>query len=640
MSSVVKKSSHFAPKLKKKQIRRNAPLETPQGTPSAGLPPLSSQAPLSSQLDPGVPTPPVTQQPEKAASPSTNLLKYSIDATSAIRTPQPSQAELEAEVDPMDKSRRHRAASVAVADDDDDHDNDSDASDRERRDLQSEQDDLVDEANDIFASAQPHQRRRSSVATRRLSGISGLRSGSFSAAGSVGPPGAEDVSEPPVTIGIPMSRPSKRRRSSAAAHGRNTKRASKDTPVLVVAPPSSQIFREDDEIQAQQEELHQAQERIHTAEQDKDIVVGIDAVTGKFRKYRKSEDVEGLDHLPVAPADLITSINNILQLPRRVSKEDERYFALIGVQANAMTMAELCKPMLQIGATSDKFEMAEAAKVKLLQKRDLRRDARRKARIERISYEKALRELQDANGIGEEERDADSKKKFVLQESDDPKPTTSLKMNVVDGKLQVDAESTVVGNQRSYDSSNQKVELENPFENPITSSSYTKLTHTDAWTTEELIQFYNALSTWGTDFTFIAQLFPYRTRRQVKRKFILEEKRSPELVELALRRRLPPDFNDYCAAISADTRLKTLEEFRAEMNSIKEEHEMHMEEINAERERAIEEDLEANRKREMEYRTGSKMSARERKENLRRNEIVVGTVDDVKKSREELEATG
>lgn len=607
MSSVVKKSSQFAPKLKNKHVRRNKLPETP---PATQVPAPSKDEPASSQTEPSVPTPPITQE-QKPNDKNNNLLNYSIDNSPAKSI----KVNLDSAVDPMDKSQKESA----IADDSED-------SEPEQR--PDDQEDDIDPSNDIFAAPQAQQRRRSSVASRRLSGINSFRSGSFSAAGSVGLQGSEEKTGPPVTIDIPTSRPVKRRSSSS--HHRHIKK-SKETPIQLVVPPTNQVFREEDENA--EEEAHN--ERVHLAEQDKDIVVGIDPILGKFCKYRKSEFVEGLDHLPVAPDNLVTSITSILQLPRRVSKEDERYFALIGVHAEQFTMAELCKPLLQIGSVSEKFEMAEAAKIKLRQKRDLRREARKKARAERISYEKALQELQDVHGVrvdGDEE-----KKKSVFQEQEEQSNSTSLKVKLIDGVLQVDNDSTVVSNQRNYDSNNKRVELENPFENPVTSNSYTKLVHTDAWTTDELIQFYNALSTWGTDFTFIAQLFPYRSRRQVKRKFILEEKRSPELVELALRRRLPPDFNAYCKSLSTDVNFKTLDEFHEEMENIKKEHELHLEEINTERERAIEEDLEANRKREMELRTGSKMTARERKEQLRRNEIVVGTVDDVKKPREELE---
>lgn len=57
-----------------------------------------------------------------------------------------------------------------------------------------------------------------------------------------------------------------------------------------------------------------------------------------------------------------------------------------------------------------------------------------------------------------------------------------------------------------------------------------------------------------------------------------------------------------------------------------------MAQIAQEKERAIREDAEESRRREIEIRTGSKpMTRAERIKELRKNEMVVGSVDDVKK---------
>ena len=127
----------------------------------------------------------------------------------------------------------------------------------------------------------------------------------------------------------------------------------------------------------------------------------------------------------------------------------------------------------------------------------------------------------------------------------------------------------------------------------------------------------------GTDFSLISQLFPHRSRKQIKLKFNLEERRFPEVVELALRRKLPVDFEEYCANTKND--IKSLEYYNEELRKVRIEHEQSMNAIALEREKALKEDAEASRRREIEIRTGSKpMSRAEKLKELRKNETVVG----------------
>lgn len=432
-----------------------------------------------------------------------------------------------------------------------------------------EEDDYGD--NDIFKSGAVAPER----ASRRLSGIS-LRRNS--------------VEDDLVTIGIPVAKPKKRRASVR-------KRDISEEPA-----------------EAKRQKEHPAP--------GKDLVVGVDPQSNKLRVFKTSESVE--HDLPVAPPGLDTNILSIRQIPRFIEKDHEKFFALVAVLPDNVTMAELCKPTVAIGSVSEKYEMAREARAKISQRRAHRRQAREVARMERISYEEALRKLHF--------HDVEPEKEDILKNLDEePQPLRSVQVTLAGGKFVVNQESTVVSRTPHF-SSDRPVEVENPFENPITSISYTKVAHTDAWTKEELVQFYNALSTWGTDFTFIAQLFPYRTRRQIKRKYIIEEKNNPELVELALKRKLPADFGAFCSAVSPSSNFKSLEEFHEEMRQLKQEHDRHIDEITKERERAIKEDLEASRLREIEIRTGSKpMTRAEKMRELRKNETVVGSIDNVKR---------
>lgn len=593
MSSIVKKSSHFAPKVKKRVTRNNkAAQPTPPTTQESHASPDPTQ--ITQPDEASISTPPTTQ----ATGGLTDLSKYEI-ATPSEKTSDENTEEAEI-VDPKDTSK---VTNEEVIEDEESDAHEDDDNDYFKKTL-AEKEEL-----------QKSQRRRSSVASRRLSGIFN-RSGSVSTPGSVGPDNGDEAQAAPVKIiGIPTAKPSKRNKLSIS-------RASKRQRSSAAAP-SQTLVEEDENASAA------ARDDAKNGETSKflgpDFVVGINPVTNRVEKYKAHAGIPG--PLSVAPPDLITTVKDIRQLPRKIDVEDEALYAKLTVLADDLTVAELCKPTLKIGSVSGNFHDAESARGKLEKDKKARRKARIRAREKRISYDKALEEIQqEDNELSKKQSDKEKPK-----EPEQPTPS-NLKMGISGDKITLDAESIVKSNNQAAEKGDRQVEVDNSYLNPITSNSYTKLAYTDAWTTDELVQFYNALSTWGTDFTFIAQLFPYRNRRQIKRKFTLEEKKRPELVELALKRQLPPDLDAYCAAAADGKNFKSLEEVKEEIEKLREDHEMHLNEIQSERERAIKEDLEASRKREMEIRTGSRIMTRaERERELRKNEVVVGTVDDSKK---------
>ncbi|GEQ72512.1 hypothetical protein JCM33374_g6199 [Metschnikowia sp. JCM 33374] len=652
MSSIVKKSSHFTPKLKKRVVRKESP-----ATPPASQVPDNAKAETTTNNEGEAQiSPPATQvsaeeqktAPKNAqnnAQPAQNtqpmptpqssqnpLLSYSI---STKLSPGPSRKdETEPIVDPKSKvseSAVRESSSEADSENEEDYGN-----------------------NDIFKQPlikEQYARRRSSIVShRRLSGINAnRRNSSISIPGTpgAGPSDADHVREAPVTIGVPSGKTVKKRRaSSVSRQGRKVTRAS----VISIPPVTDTLKEEQDEADTETDAASVSTTTKLTAKDapassthkspvkstgGEDYIVGLDPKTRKFRKFKTSDEV--FSDLPVAPPNLITSISSVRELPRRVKKEDEDLFSRVSVSTESISMADLCKPMIQIGSKSEMFELAETAKEKLLKKKDERRTARETARRLRIPYKRALRELQSDQIDPDDDRPKNLD--FKQMEREQAQSTSTLKLAVVEGQIQVDQESVIRGRGLAPNSENRKVELENPFENPITANTYSRSVHTDPWTKEEVIELYKALSTWGTDFTFIAQLFPYRTRRQIKNKFTLEEKHNPQLVELALRRKLPADLEDFCASAFSVKSLKSVDEFNREMADLKKDHESHMREINAEREKAIKEDLEFNRKREIEIRTGSKpMTKAERSRMIRQNEVVVGEIEDVKRTRESFDA--
>ncbi|XYA01850.1 hypothetical protein QA089_004414 [Meyerozyma guilliermondii] len=492
--------------------------------------------------------------------------------------------------------------------------------------------------NDIFNEPTITRRQSSVASQRRLSGITPpvvrQRLGSISAG-----PTASNVTEenaPPMRISIPVAKPTKRRRSSVAQRPTVLK-----TPMLrsggatVVAEPGPNVEKV-------------AEIALETG---KKYVMGIDPKTNKLRKFRVNgnaseaeftesvsegvpEDEEdgeydGPEKIPVAPKNLETRITSIKQLPRMIREEDIPLLERVQLDVSDITMADLCKPTLEIGQISENFNLVKAAQKRIRNERKQRRSERLQARLER-------RALNDADTVKLKTEESQRKKaQNELLNHDEPASQSSglrLKLDK-SGKLGVDEDSTIVNRHRNTTNSTMSREESNPFENPVTSSTYSRRKHTDRWTPDEAIQFYNALSTWGTDFTFIAQLFPYRTRKQIKSKFNLEEKKYPEIVELALKRKLPVDFEKYC--LQSNNKIESLEYYNEQLRQVRVTHEEHMALIKSERERALKEDAEANRRREIEIRTGSKpMTRAEKLKELRKNEMVVGSIDDKKREEE------
>lgn len=629
MSSVVKKPSQFTPKVKRRPVRGSV------------LTPPTTQEP-STQASVAL-HPQTIQPPESPERTQTETQTLHADTPLQEETPQPPRVPLasEEDVDPKDASQAAQSSIAAV-----DPESGTEADEYGDNDIFKKPYDVLHEA--------PHRRRSSVAGHRRLSGITAFRrSGSVSGAAGV-PADSDSHKAVPVLIGIPVARPVKRRASVA----RGSRKAPRSD-----APP----------LASHHETPEQSTAAVAATTQETDpsevpqFVYGIHPELNRLVKFKTLESLDS--SLEVAPADMRTTVASVEQLPTKFSREDWELYAQVQL-SDDMLMEDLCRRTLPFGSTSDNYERSLQARTKIRQNQLSRRLARDTARRKRISYEAALASV--AGG------EAPQTRGNVMDEPD--VPDTGLRVTLVNNKISLDQDSTMVRKQAA-DAGNRVVEIENAFENPITSSLYSRLAHTDAWRDEEVETLYRALSAWGTDFTFIAQMFPHRTRRQIKRKFMLEEKQHPQLVELALRRQLLALFYDFeRGALSKKewrrrrryerlqealqgqqvpedeegegeegqegeevqevkkarhvpppapvSRFASKAQFELEMAELRREHQRHIEEITTERERAIKEDLEASRKREIEMRTGAKpMTRSQMKAEFKKNEVVVGTLD-------------
>lgn len=129
---------------------------------------------------------------------------------------------------------------------------------------------------------------------------------------------------------------------------------------------------------------------------------------------------------------------------------------------------------------------------------------------------------------------------------DPPKPamqmTPQLKLGP-NGEVILDETSLVVENEREREMRDTLAKAEVIYDDEFSGNSgyYSRFKRTKDWSPEETIRFYRCLHTIGTDFSMMIQLFPNRSRRDLKLKFKKEEKLNLMLVNKALL--YPKEFN-------------------------------------------------------------------------------------------------
>ncbi|XP_051876630.1 transcription factor TFIIIB component B'' homolog [Pristis pectinata] len=129
------------------------------------------------------------------------------------------------------------------------------------------------------------------------------------------------------------------------------------------------------------------------------------------------------------------------------------------------------------------------------------------------------------------------------EESDDAVLGPRVKV-AEDGSIIIDEESLTVEVVRMKTSN--VVEENDPiFErgSQTTYSSFRKSTHTKPWSDKETDMFFLAISMVGTDFSMIGQLFPNRSRIEIKNKFKREEKLNSWRIDKAFKEKKPLDLD-------------------------------------------------------------------------------------------------
>jgi len=115
---------------------------------------------------------------------------------------------------------------------------------------------------------------------------------------------------------------------------------------------------------------------------------------------------------------------------------------------------------------------------------------------------------------------------------------------VVDGQIVVNRETLSVQAQPGHLPAERR-RLVEETQQQLNSATYSRRTHPERWSHADTELFYKALREFGTDFSLIERLFPGRNRRQVKRKWLKEERLNPARVEEALKWRGGGETSQY-----------------------------------------------------------------------------------------------
>ena len=110
--------------------------------------------------------------------------------------------------------------------------------------------------------------------------------------------------------------------------------------------------------------------------------------------------------------------------------------------------------------------------------------------------------------------------------------------HIINGQIVIDESSLRIDRhanaEAAREAEQQDVIDENQLTRRINSASWMKREKTESWNEELTDKFYDGLRMFGTDFQMISALFPGRNRRQIKLKFVREERANEERIKRTL----------------------------------------------------------------------------------------------------------
>ncbi|KAK0663790.1 Transcription factor TFIIIB component B'' [Lasiodiplodia hormozganensis] len=195
--------------------------------------------------------------------------------------------------------------------------------------------------------------------------------------------------------------------------------------------------------------------------------------------------------------------------------------------------------------------------------------SQREEALSKIDWDEEKRkrmEERERIALGEEQAQTQAERDEALARLQEAANTAAAsaqapQMRVVNGVVMLDHSSTQVDrNARAREDAEELQEIEeDELTTRVNQMSWIKAnrkdprertswgpTRADRWSEEQTDMFYDALKMFGTDFFIISKMFPGKTRANVKRKFVKEERLDPDRIKRALiGESVPMDFEEY-----------------------------------------------------------------------------------------------
>lgn len=119
-------------------------------------------------------------------------------------------------------------------------------------------------------------------------------------------------------------------------------------------------------------------------------------------------------------------------------------------------------------------------------------------------------------------------------------------VQIIDGKVVISQESLAIHADVGDTSGYTQVE---EIHRRVTGATYSKRIKATKWTEAETEVFFRAVAMYGTDFTFVSQLLPRRSRKEVRNKFKREQSADPAKMDAIMMSKTPMDFDEFEAAL-------------------------------------------------------------------------------------------
>lgn len=187
----------------------------------------------------------------------------------------------------------------------------------------------------------------------------------------------------------------------------------------------------------------------------------------------------------------------------------------VEIAPTVIKMSELCRDLRTGKKSKREVELRNLDSAEAERKQKVKDDARNSVG--------AVKEQSENNGAGAENA-----------ETTPQKTQSGPRMRIVNGEIVIDNESLQVDRRADLDSNEVEHVLESRLSRKINQASYGKRTKAESWDEELTDLFYRGLRMFGTDFMMISNMFPGRSRRQIKLKFNNEERRDPERIKSTL----------------------------------------------------------------------------------------------------------